>query len=234
MLIESLGTSLAPFSLSSHLVKRSEIAPAEREKWETWVGLRMKGSLGLKFFTRPDPTQISLIFSFLCYYRAVCYRVLRCKLSARNRLLSNVNVLYWQEPFFFFSVTDEGGGEGEESGADKYEDDEFEESPDKEEGNKEESDAKQDTDKDEKDDKDGKDDEEYNEDFESDGEKEKSKSESEGEEDEDSEKEDDEPEDDIQDETEEKQATDTGKQEDDAEEIEDETDKENNHVSVKH
>ena len=93
MLIESLGTSLAPFSLSSHLVKRSEIAPAEREKWETRVGSRMKGSLGLKFFTRPDPTQISLIFSFLCYYRAVCYRALRCKLSAWNRLLSNVNVL---------------------------------------------------------------------------------------------------------------------------------------------
>ena len=96
MLIESLGTSLAPFSLSSHLVKRSEIAPAEREKWETWVGSRMKGSLGLKFFTRPDPTQISLIFSFLCYYRAVCYRALRCKLSAWHRLLSNINVLYWQ------------------------------------------------------------------------------------------------------------------------------------------
>ena len=38
MLIESLGTSPAPFSLSSHVVKRSEIAPAEREKWETWVG----------------------------------------------------------------------------------------------------------------------------------------------------------------------------------------------------
>ena len=85
-LIEFLGMSLAPFSLISQLVKRSEIAPAEREKWETWVGSRMKGSLGLEFFTRLDPTQISLIFSFLCYYRAVCYRVLRCKRSAWNRL----------------------------------------------------------------------------------------------------------------------------------------------------
>ena len=86
MLIEFLGTSLVPFSLISQLVKRSEIAPVEREKWKTWVGSRMKGNLGLKFFTRPDPTQISLIFSFLCYYRAVCYRVLRCKRSAWNRL----------------------------------------------------------------------------------------------------------------------------------------------------
>ena len=64
MLIESLGTSLAPFSLSSHLVKRSEIAPAEREKWKTWVGSRMKGNLGLKFFRDPiQPKSLSFFHS---------------------------------------------------------------------------------------------------------------------------------------------------------------------------
>ena len=124
-----------------------------------------------------------------------------------------------------FLSADDDSAEAEESGADKYDDEEFEEGPEKYKENESESEAKEDSGKDG--DEDEKDDE-YNEDFESDEEKERDKSVDED--DKESEKEED-PEDDIQDETVDKEKSEAGEKEQ-AEEVEDETDKEKHDVSV--
>lgn len=141
-------------------------------------------------------------------------------------LLSDGFILQQSETSFF--LADDDGAEAEESGADKYDDEEFEEGPEKDKENEtSESEAKEETDK-----KEDEKDEDYNEDFESDEEKERDKSGDEDEDGKESENEDEEdPEDDIQDETEEKEKTETGKEEQ-AEEVEDETDKEKQDVSV--